>query len=83
MKITVCVGSSCHLKGSRQVVEQLQTLTEQNGLADKIELCGAFCMGNCTQGVSVIMDGELFSLRPENVKPFFENDVLPRLKANL
>jgi len=79
MKITVCIGSSCHLKGSRQVVEQLQRLTDQNSLQDKIELCGAFCMGNCTKGVSVRIDDELFSLKPEDVMPFFENDVLPRL----
>jgi len=79
MKITVCIGSSCHLKGSRQVVEQLQALTEQSGLQDEIELSGAFCMGNCTRGVSVKIDGELFSLTPETVNSFFENDVLPRL----
>jgi NADH:ubiquinone oxidoreductase subunit E len=79
MKITVCIGSSCHLKGSRQVVEQLQRLTEQSGLQNEIELCGAFCMGNCTKGVSVKIDDELFCLKPEDVKSFFEDDVLPRL----
>ncbi len=82
MKITVCIGSSCHLKGSRQVVEQLQALTEQSGLQDEIELSGAFCMGNCTRGVSAKIDGELFSLTPETVNSFFENDVLPRLARN-
>ena len=81
MKITICIGSSCHLKGSRQVVEQLQALTEQSGLQEKIELSGAFCMGNCTKGVSVKLDDALFSLKPEDVRPFFENDVLPRLNG--
>lgn len=38
MKITVCIGSSCHLKGSREVVEGLQKLIADNGLKDKIEL---------------------------------------------
>ena len=47
MKITVCIGSSCHLKGSRQVVEQLQYLIAQHNLKDKIDLGGTFCMGNC------------------------------------
>jgi NADH:ubiquinone oxidoreductase subunit E len=81
MKITICVGSSCHLKGSRQVVEQLQSLVVQYHLQNDVELCGAFCMGNCTRGVSVMLDGELFSLRPENVKAFFDNEVLTRLTA--
>lgn len=81
MKITICVGSSCHLKGSRQVVQQLQNYIEQHCLQDDVELSGAFCMGNCTRGVSVMLDDELFSLRPEDVKTFFDNEVLTRLTA--
>ena len=46
MKITVCIGSSCHLKGSRQVVQSLQQLIEKNSLSDKVELIGTLCMGN-------------------------------------
>ena len=38
MKITICIGSSCHLKGSRQVVEKLQSLVEEKGLGDKVEV---------------------------------------------
>jgi large subunit ribosomal protein L21 len=38
MKITVCIGSSCHVKGSRQVVEQLQYLIALNNVGDKVEL---------------------------------------------
>ena len=47
LKITVCIGSSCHIKGSRQVVEALQSLIAEHNLGDKVELVGAFCMGNC------------------------------------
>ena len=50
MKVTVCIGSSCHLKGSRQVVERLQALIAENNLKDKVELSGKFCMGNCQHG---------------------------------
>lgn len=79
MKITVCIGSSCHIKGSRQVVEQLQKLVADNNLQDKIEMGGTFCMGNCQKGVSVTLDGEFFSLSPETVDSFFQNQVLKRL----
>ena len=54
MKVTVCIGSSCHIKGSRQVVEQLQRLIAENALGDKVELGGTFCLGNCQQGVCVV-----------------------------
>lgn len=80
MKITVCIGSSCHIKGSRQVVEQLQYYISENNLKDKIDLAGAFCMGKCQTGVNVTVDGESFSVSPETVEDFFETEVKKRLK---
>ena len=79
MKITICIGSSCHLKGSRQIVEEMQRLVKENKLDDKIELAGQFCMGNCQKGVCVTVDGEVFSLSPDTARDFFEKDILPRL----
>jgi|LSQX01.2.fsa_nt_gb NADH:ubiquinone oxidoreductase subunit E len=76
MKITICIGSSCHLKGSRQIVERLQALVAKNNLSDSVELGGTFCMGNCTSGVSVTVDGKLFSLSTDTVEDFFENEIL-------
>ena len=79
MKITVCIGSSCHIKGSRQVVEQLQYLISENKLGDKVELGGTFCMGKCQQGVCVTADGEFFSVSPDSVKDFFTENVLAKV----
>ena len=67
MKITVCIGSSCHIKGSRQVVEQLQYLISQNNLGDKVELGGTFCMGECQKGVCVTINDEFYSVTPDTV----------------
>ena len=79
MKICVCIGSSCHIKGSRQVVEQLQSLITDNGVSDKVELAGTFCMGKCQQGVCVTVDDEFYSLTPDTVKEFFNDHVLSAL----
>ncbi|HIS04958.1 MAG TPA: NAD(P)H-dependent oxidoreductase subunit E [Candidatus Fimenecus stercoravium] len=79
MKVTVCIGSSCHLKGSRAVVERLQQLVAENDLKDRVELSGKFCMGNCRNGVSVTVDDELFSVSPETVDDFFKQNVLAKL----
>ena len=79
MKVTVCIGSSCHIKGSRLVVEALQELINQNDLDDKVELCGAFCMNKCQSGICVTVDEELFSVTPDNVKEFFEKNVIAKL----
>ena len=74
MKVTVCVGSSCHLKGSRQVVEELRQLIADNKLEGKVDLAGTFCMGKCEQGVCVTVGGELFSVNPNTVKTFFNDN---------
>ena len=75
MKVTVCIGSSCHIKGSRQVVEQLQYLIAKNKLGDKVELGGTFCMGKCQQGVCVTVDEDFHSVTPETVEEFFEKNI--------
>ena len=79
MKVTVCIGSSCHLKGSRQVVEQLQYLVAENGLKDKVNLGGTFCMGKCQQGVCVTVEDQFFSVTPETVKDFFQKEILAKV----
>lgn len=76
MKITVCIGSSCHIKGSRQVVEGLQRLIAEHNLGDRVELGGTFCMGQCQKGVCVTVEEELFSVTPDSVDEFFEKNVL-------
>ena len=75
MKVTVCIGSSCHIKGSRQVVEKLQDLIFKNSLGDKVELGGTFCMGKCQQGVCVSVDEECYSVTPETVEDFFMQNI--------
>ena len=79
MKITVCIGSSCHIKGSRQVVESLNRLISENGLKGKVELGGTFCMGKCGQNVSVSINDDFYSVSPENVETFFKNEVLTKV----
>lgn len=75
MKVTVCIGSSCHIKGSRPVVEELQNLIAESNLGDKVELGGTFCMGRCQEGVCVTVDDQFFSVSPDTVKEFFEKEI--------
>ena len=79
LKITVCIGSSCHIKGSRQVVQQLQQLIADNNLGEKVELSGTFCMGKCQQGVCVTVNDTFHSVTPESVAEFFDNEVLAKV----
>lgn len=79
MKITVCIGSSCHIKGSRQVVEQLQGLIAENNVGDKVDLGGTFCLGNCQKGVCVMVDDSFHSVSPETVGEFFAKEILAKV----
>ncbi|AEF17078.1 hypothetical protein Thexy_1045 [Thermoanaerobacterium xylanolyticum LX-11] len=81
MVITVCVGSSCHLKGSYDVINKLKEMIKNYGIEDKVELKADFCMGNCLRAVSVkIDDGKCLSVKPNNVEKFFKEYVLGELK---
>ena len=79
LKITVCIGSSCHIKGSRQVVDQLQRLIAEHELGDKVDLGGTFCMGKCQQGVCVTVNDTFHSVTPESVDEFFAQEVLAKV----
>ena len=79
MKVTVCIGSSCHIKGSKDVVEQLGKSITDNGIEDKVELSGAFCMGKCQQGVCVTVDDVFYSVTPETVVDFFNKEIFAKI----
>lgn len=80
MEITICVGSSCHLKGSRDVIRILERLVAQNQLKDRVDLKGSFCMGECAQnGVCVSIDGDCFHISPPETESFFHGEVRRRL----
>ncbi len=79
MKIVICIGSSCHLKGSRFVVERLQALVAENKLEGKVDLGGTFCLGRCQEGVCVTVDDVFFSVSPDSVDEFFASEVLAKL----
>ena len=83
MTVTICIGSSCHLKGSRDVVARLQSLIADHGLDSQVQLAGSFCNGHCDQGVVVTIDGsdEIYSVSPETTETFFQNEILPRLNG--
>jgi len=80
MKVTICIGSSCHIKGSRQVVEGLQYLIRKHNIGDKVELGGTFCMGKCQQGVCVTVDDKFCSVSPETLDEFFNENILKQVE---
>lgn len=78
MLIQICVGSSCHIKGSQEIVELLTKAIEDNNLHNEITLAGSFCIGECNRlGVTVQVDDEVYTgINHDNFKEFFEEKVL-------
>ena len=84
MVIQICVGSSCHLKGSQDIVMLLQEEIANRHLEDKIVLTGTLCVGKCNrEGVSVQVDDEIYvGITRENFKEFFEKSVLNKINED-
>lgn len=78
--IHVCIGSSCHLKGSYNLINAFQQAIEENKLNDKVEVRGTFCLGHCGENVSCKVDEEYFGVSPETANDFFRSNVMPKVK---
>lgn len=83
MIIQVCVGSSCHIKGSPEIVELLQKAVEEYHLENEITLAGSFCIGKCNRiGVTVQVDDDIYTgVTTDSFKEFFSEKVLNKIQA--
>lgn len=94
MVIKVCVGSSCHLKGSYDVIEQMKSILKRYDVEDLIDLQAGFCLGNCDKGVTLkvedvapspslqlLEDGSYFlhNINKDNIETIFAKEVYPLL----
>jgi NADH:ubiquinone oxidoreductase subunit E len=77
LSLNVCIGSSCYLKGSYNVIQAFQQAIEAKGLHEKVEMKAQFCMKQCQNGVSVSLGDQIYSVSPETASSFFETTVLP------
>ena len=82
MIIQICVGSSCHLKGSAEIVELLQKAIEEYHLENDITLAGSFCIGKCNRiGVTVQVDDDIHTgVTKESFKEFFNENILNKIE---
>ena len=83
MVIQICIGSSCHIKGSPEIVELLQKAIAENHLEDEITLAGNFCIGKCNRiGVTIQIDDDIHTgVTKESFKEFFEENVLKKIQS--
>ena len=80
--VQICIGSSCHLKGSPQIVELLRRDIEKHQLEEEVVLTGNLCIGKCNrEGVTVQVDDEIFTgISTENYSEFFSTNILAKVR---
>ena len=77
LELAVCIGSSCHLKKSREIIQLIEQEIKANKLEDKLVLVGSFCMNECSNhGVCIRFNDKKYSLNTEQIKSFFAKEVL-------
>ncbi|MDO6354682.1 NAD(P)H-dependent oxidoreductase subunit E [Caloramator sp. CAR-1] len=83
LSVYICVGSSCHLKGSYQIMKIFQEIIKEKNLEEKVELKASFCLGNCINGVSIKVNDEIFGdLKSENAREKFDEYILKKVNSN-
>lgn len=82
MIVQVCVGSSCHIKGSAEIVELLKSKVEKYQLENTVTLAGSFCTGRCNrEGVTIQVDDDVYTgITKENFNEFFKENVLNKIE---
>lgn len=79
MKVTICIGSSCHMQGAMDVIQRIQEHIQSSDLLDEVELSGCMCTGQCRRGVCVRVDGELFTVTPQSADGFLHTQIDGRI----
>ncbi len=82
--VTICVGSSCSIRGSDELASEIQRFIDREGLEGLVDIVGAFCRDTCSKGVSVHVGNRAFSgIRPEGAEEFFYKEIMPFVNSEL
>jgi NADH:ubiquinone oxidoreductase subunit E len=82
--ITICVGSSCSLRGSDELALELYRLIEKEKLEGLVDIIGAFCMDTCAKGVSVrVGEREFSGISPQQAEDFFYKEIIGQVENKL
>lgn len=81
MKVQICIGTACHLRGSQEVIKKMEALVDEYNVRANVQLAGCFCAGKCSQkGVTIMIDEkDYYKVTPDTVEDFFEKTILQNL----
>ncbi|MEG6585566.1 NAD(P)H-dependent oxidoreductase subunit E [Dendrosporobacter sp. 1207_IL3150] len=77
MRISICFGSACHIRGAYGVLNAFKTLLEKNDIKGTVDIEGGFCQGRCTEGVVIKINDEIVTnVAKEKVEEIFKQKVM-------
>ncbi|MCR5491103.1 MAG: (2Fe-2S) ferredoxin domain-containing protein [Bacilli bacterium] len=83
--VATCVGSACHIRGSREVVEAMRKELSSRGLEERVEIKPAFCLGRCgakEDGITVLVGEEIVEgVTVTDVRRLFDEKIVPLARA--
>ena len=79
VKLSICIGSACHLRGAHGVLNAFNALMERYQIVADIDLEGNFCQGRCTEGVVIKINDEIITnVSQDKVYDIFNEKILGR-----
>lgn len=80
IKISICFGSACHLRGAYSVLTAFKDLLKEFSIEGVVDLAGEFCQGRCNEGVVIKINDEIITNVSEgNVRDIFREKILERI----
>jgi NADH:ubiquinone oxidoreductase subunit E len=58
-EMQICLGSSCFSRGNKEVVQFIREYLRKNHLGDKVIFKGARCLGHCSNGPNLVINGKV------------------------
>lgn len=75
-RITICMGSSCFLRGNRRNLELIESYLAARGIAARVDLVGSRCEGACGSGPNIRINGRIFpAVKPETLQELLDRHV--------
>ncbi|HPW65774.1 MAG TPA: (2Fe-2S) ferredoxin domain-containing protein [Salinivirgaceae bacterium] len=71
-EITICLGSSCFIRGNKRVLQVINNFIKEHNLAQYVQIKGGHCFGHCANGPVLKIDNNFY----ENVDSMNVIDIL-------
>lgn len=72
----ICLGSSCFSRGNKEVVQFIKEYLKKNHIEDKVVFRGARCLGHCTNGPNLVINGKIIEgMNREMVEKILEENL--------